>query len=48
MKALNEQVASMEKVVGQMKMNKEQIAKPVQQLKQRVDQLIHEITVRRQ
>ena len=45
-KALNEQVASMDKIVGQMKTNKEQVYKPVQQLKQRIDQLIKEITVR--
>lgn len=36
----------MDKVVGQMKTNKEQVYKPVQQLKQRIDQLIKEITVR--
>ncbi|CAF1462018.1 unnamed protein product [Adineta ricciae] len=43
-KALHEQVASMEKIVGQMKVNKEQVSKQVQQLRQRVDQLINEIT----
>lgn len=45
-KALHEQVASMEKIVGQMKANKEQVQKQVQQLRQRIDQLIHDITVR--
>ncbi len=45
MKALHEQVASMEKIVGQMKVNKEQVQKQVQQLRQRIDQLINEITV---
>lgn len=35
----------MEKAVAQMKANKEQVSKPVHQLKQRVDQLINEITV---
>ena len=44
-KTLHEQVASMEKVVAQTKTNKDQIQKQVQQLKQRVDQLIKEITV---
>ena len=44
-KALHEQVASMEKIVGQMKVNKEQVSKQVQQLRQRIDQLINEITV---
>jgi phage shock protein A len=44
-KALHEQVASMEKIVGQMKVNKEQVQKQVQQLRQRVDQLINDITV---
>jgi peptidoglycan hydrolase CwlO-like protein len=44
-KALHEQVASMEKIVGQMKVNKEQVHKQVQQLRQRIDQLINEITV---
>ncbi|CAF1034350.1 unnamed protein product [Rotaria sordida] len=43
-KALHEQVASMEKIVGQMKFNKEQVYKQVQQLRQRIDQLINEIT----
>ena len=45
-KALHEQVASMEKIVGQMKANKEQVQKQVHQLRQRVDQLINDITVR--
>ncbi len=44
-KALHEQVASMEKIVGQMKVNKEQVHKQVQQLRQRIDQLINDITV---
>ncbi len=44
-KALHEQVASMEKIVGQMKVNKEQVYKQVQQLRQRIDQLINDITV---
>ena len=44
-KTLHDQVASMEKIVGQMKVNKEQVSKQVQQLKQKVDQLIKEITV---
>lgn len=44
-KALYEQVASMEKIAGQAKVNKEQIHQHVQQLKQRIDQLINEITV---
>lgn len=35
----------MEKIVGQMKVNKEQVQKQVQQLRQRIDQLINEITV---
>jgi phage shock protein A len=43
--ALHEQVASMEKIVKQMKVNKEQVYKQVQQLRQRIDQLTHEITV---
>ncbi|CAF4984142.1 unnamed protein product, partial [Rotaria sp. Silwood1] len=43
-KALHEQVASMEKIVGQMKVNKEQVSKQVHQLRQRIDQLMHEIT----
>jgi hypothetical protein len=38
-------VASMEKIIGQMKVNKEQVQKQVQQLRQRIDQLINEITV---
>ena len=44
-KALHEQVASMEKIVGQMRANKEQVQKQVQQVRQRIDQLIHDITV---
>lgn len=44
-KALHEQVASMEKIVGQMKVNKEQVQKQVQQLRQRIDQLIQDISV---
>jgi phage shock protein A len=44
-KALHEQVASMEKIVEQMKINKEQIYNQVQQLKQRINQLINDITV---
>ncbi|CAF3259292.1 unnamed protein product [Rotaria socialis] len=43
-KALHEQVASMEKFVTQLKANKEQVYKQVHQLRQRIDQLIHEIT----
>jgi outer membrane murein-binding lipoprotein Lpp len=35
----------MEKIVGQMKVNKEQVSKQVQQLRQRIDQLINDITV---
>ncbi|UJR27958.1 hypothetical protein I4U23_009216 [Adineta vaga] len=42
-KALHEQVADMEKIVGQMKINKELVLKPVKQLSQRIDQLINEI-----
>lgn len=44
-KALHDQVASMEQIVGQMKANKDQISKQVKKLKQRVDQLIYDITV---
>jgi phage shock protein A len=44
-KALHEQVASMEKIIGQSKVNKEQVYKQVQQLRQKIDQLINEITV---
>ncbi|CAF0806431.1 unnamed protein product [Adineta steineri] len=43
-KALHEQAASMEKIAGQMKANKEQVHKQVQQLRQRIDQLINDIT----
>ncbi|CAF0970423.1 unnamed protein product [Rotaria sordida] len=43
-KALLEQVASMENIVGQMKVNKEQVYKQVHQLRQQIDQLINEIT----
>ncbi|CAF4380876.1 unnamed protein product, partial [Rotaria sp. Silwood2] len=42
-KALHEQVASMEKIAAQMKVNKEQIYQQIHQLKQRVDQLINQI-----
>lgn len=35
----------MEKVVGQMRVNKDQVSKQVQQLRQRIDQLIKDITV---
>ncbi|CAF3335776.1 unnamed protein product [Rotaria sp. Silwood2] len=45
-KALYEQVSSMEKIVRQMKLNKEQVYKSVQQLRQRIDQLVNEITNR--
>ena len=44
-KALHEQVASMEKIVAQMKVNKEQVQKQVHQLRQRIDQLLNDITV---
>ncbi|CAF4334117.1 unnamed protein product, partial [Rotaria sp. Silwood2] len=45
-KVLYEQVSSMEKIVRQMKLNKEQVYKSVQQLRQRIDQLVNEITNR--
>ncbi|CAF4851043.1 unnamed protein product [Rotaria sp. Silwood1] len=45
-KALYEQVSSMEKIVRQMKFNKEKVYKSVQKLRQRIDQLINEITNR--
>jgi hypothetical protein len=35
----------MEKVAAQMKVNKEQVHKQIQQLKQQIDHLINEITV---
>jgi hypothetical protein len=35
----------MEKIVAQMKANKEQVQKQVQQLRQRIDQLLNDITV---
>jgi len=38
-------VASMEKIAGQMKVNKEQVYQQIHQLKQRIDQLINEIAV---
>jgi len=44
-KALHEQVGSMETVAGKMKVNKEQVYQQIQQLRQRVDQLINDITV---
>ncbi len=44
-KALHEQVGSMENVAGKMKVNKEQVYQQIQQLRQRVDQLINDITV---
>jgi hypothetical protein len=44
-KALHEQVASMEKIAAQTKVNKEQVYQQVHQLKQRIDQLIDQITV---
>ena len=44
-KALHEQVASMEKIAGQTKVNKEQVSQQVHQLKQRIDQLINDISV---
>ncbi|CAF0726267.1 unnamed protein product [Didymodactylos carnosus] len=43
-KALHAQVASMEQIANQMKINKEQVVKQVQQLQQRVDELIGKIT----
>ncbi|CAF1109907.1 unnamed protein product [Adineta steineri] len=43
-KALHEQVGSMENIAGQMKVNKEKVHQQIQQIKQRVDQLIHLIT----
>jgi myosin-6 len=43
-KALHEQVGSMEKIAGQMKVNKEQVYQQIHQLKQRIDQLINQIT----
>lgn len=46
-KALHEQVASMQKIAEQMKANKEQVYQQIQQLKQRIDQLINEIAVSR-
>ncbi|CAF3308813.1 unnamed protein product [Rotaria socialis] len=42
-KALHEQVAAMEKIASQMKTNKEQVYQQIHQLKQSIDQLIHEI-----
>ena len=45
-KALHEQVASMEKIASKMKVNKEQVYQQIHQLKQRIDQLINDITVR--
>jgi predicted DNA-binding protein YlxM (UPF0122 family) len=39
-------VASMEKIAGKMKVNKEQVYQQIHQLKQRIDQLINDITVR--
>ena len=44
-KALHEQVAGMEKIATQMKANKEQTYQQIHQLKQRIDQLIQQITV---
>ena len=44
-KALHEQVAGMEKIAGQMKANKEQVYQQIHQLKQSIDQLIHDIAV---
>lgn len=44
-KALYEQVASMEKIAGQLKVNKDQIYQQIHQLKQRIDKNIHEIAV---
>ncbi len=35
----------MEKIAGQMKVNKEQVYQQIHQLKQRIDQLINEIAV---
>ncbi len=35
----------MEKIAGQMKVNKEQVYQQIHQLKQRIDQLINQITV---
>ena len=44
-KALHQQVASMEKIAGQVNDNKEKIYKKIHELKQRIDQLINQITV---
>jgi hypothetical protein len=44
-KALHEQVGSMEKIAGKMKVNKDQVYQHIHQLKQRIDQLINQITV---
>ncbi len=35
----------MEKIAGKMKVNKEQVYQQIHQLKQRIDQLINDITV---
>ncbi|CAF0722947.1 unnamed protein product [Adineta ricciae] len=43
-KALHEQVASMENIAQRMKSNKEQVYQQIHQLKQRIDQLINNIT----
>jgi phage shock protein A len=45
-KALHEQVASMVNIVEQMRVNKEQVYQQINQLKQKIDQLINDITVR--
>jgi peptidoglycan hydrolase CwlO-like protein len=44
-KALHEQVTSMQHIVSQLKANKDQVQKEIEQLKQRVNQLINDITV---
>ena len=44
-KALHEQITAMEQITERMKVNKEQVHQQVEQLKQRVNQLIADITV---